>query len=87
MDTRSRKGQLNISPKRNLMEKKMIFYPEMAKVSKEDEFLYTFLKKDFGCPFQGKSTDPDKVDFKAPDFGFDNYLVFDHDEVAEKKNQ
>ena len=59
MDSRSRKGQLNISPKRNLMDKKMILYPEMAKVSRQDELLYAFLKKDFGCPFEGNNTDPD----------------------------
>ena len=64
----------------------MILYPEMAKVSKQDELLYAFLKKDYGCPFEGNNTDPDQVGFKSPDFGFDNYLVFDHDN-PEKKNQ
>jgi len=64
------------------MDKKVIFYPEMGKVSREDAFLFAFLKKDYGCPFEGKNIDPDQVKYQSPDFGFDNHLVFDQDERA-----
>ena len=61
------------------MEKKVILYPEMAKFSKKDEYLFAFLKKDYGSPFDGDNTDPDKVEYKSPDFGFNNYLNFENE--------
>ena len=33
--------------------------------------------KDFGDPFDGKNIDPDAMNFNCPDFGFDNFLIFD----------
>ena len=61
----------------NLTQKKIKFYPEMAKISKKDEKLFNFLVKDFGDPFDGKNIDPDAMNFNCPDFGFDNFLIFD----------
>ena len=49
----------------------------MAKVSQEDRLLFAFMKRDYGCPFEGKQMDPDEMKFQSPDFGFDNYLMFD----------
>ena len=49
----------------------------MAKVSKSDELLFKFLQKDFGDPFMGEPIDPDQMDYSCPDFGFDNYMIFD----------
>lgn len=59
------------------MDKRVKFYPDMAKVSQEDALLFAFMKKDHGCPFKGKNIDVDKMDFACPDFGFDNFLTFD----------
>ena len=54
----------------------------MAKVSQEDAFLYSFLKKDFGDPFKGKLVNPDKLKYSSPDFGFDNFLNFDQVDMS-----
>ena len=78
-------GLLNSVPKRSMIQKKCIYYPEMAKVSKQDALLFEFLKKDFGSPFLGQNTDPDQVDNMHPDFGFNNYLIFDNDNPEQKK--
>ena len=61
----------------NLIDKKVVFYPEMARVSKKDALLFEFLKKDFGCPFGGGEIDPGKMGHQNPDFGFNNHLIFD----------
>lgn len=63
--------------KKNIHQKKVIFYPDMAKVSKEDAMLFQFLQKDYGDPFDGEEIDPDTVEYQSPDFGFDNYLNFE----------
>lgn len=49
----------------------------MAKVSKEDAILFQFLQKDYGDPFPHRGINPDDVEYQSPDFGFDNYLVFE----------
>jgi len=46
-------------------------------VSKEDALLFQFLQKDFGDPFKGEAIEPDRVEYGAPDFGFNNRLIFD----------
>ena len=67
-----------ISPtKKTCAQKKVKFYPDMAIIAKQDRLLYKFIQKDYGDPFLGKAIDPDDVEFNAPDFGFNNYLVFD----------
>ena len=72
---------LSPSPEITLMDKKMKFYPDMAKFSKLDEQLFAFLKKDQGCPFKGKKINPDQMDYPSPDFGFDNFLTFEEAEI------
>jgi len=39
--------------------------------------LFKFLQQDFGDPFKGEVIEPDNVEFSAPDFGFNNDLIFD----------
>ena len=58
-------------------QKKVMFYPDIARMKQHDKNLYDFLKKDFGDPFGGKMIDPDDVDFQSPDFGFNNDLIFE----------
>ena len=66
------------SPSRiSIDQKKIKFYPELAKFSKSDELLFKFLSKDYGDPFKGQSIDPDVMDYQSPDFGFNNYMIFD----------
>ena len=65
-------------PKKNLAQKKVLLYPDMAKIYQEDSFLYAFLGRDYGDPFKGQTiVDPDKMEYSNPDFGFDNFLNFD----------
>ena len=33
-------------------QKKVKFYPDMAKISKENEILFKFLQEDYGDPFK-----------------------------------
>lgn len=76
------------SPTRNsLVKKKVTFYPEMGQVSKNDKFLFNFLMKDYGDPFNGQKIDPDQMDFNSPDFGFDNFLIFDETAPMGGKSQ
>ena len=63
--------------KRTLHQKKVVFYPDMSKVSKLDPLLYQFFQKDYGDPFEGKEIDPDEMVYQCPDFGFDNNLIFE----------
>ena len=66
------------SPGRSsLQQKKVIFYPDMADVNKKNKMLYSFLQKDYGDPFGDAKIDPDQVDHQNPDFGFNNYLIFE----------
>lgn len=54
-----------------------MFFPDLFAVRKQDKLLYKFLMKDYGDPFQNQAIDPDDIEFQSPDFGFDNYLVFE----------
>lgn len=54
----------------------------MAKVSKKDMLLYRFLKKDYGDPFNGEVIEPETQEFAAPDFGFNNELIFEDKNVS-----
>lgn len=47
----------------SINKKKVKFYPEMARVSKEDALLFQFLQKDYGDPFKGEVIDPDNMDY------------------------
>lgn len=49
----------------------------MAKVSKRDMLLYKFLVKDFGDPFKEAVIEPEDQEYAAPDFGFNNELIFE----------
>ena len=64
------------SPGRSSLHmKKVMFYPEMSSVIKND-MLFKFLQQDYGDPF-GDNINPDNVDYQNPDFGFNNYLIFE----------
>ena len=39
--------------------------------------LYNFLRQDFGDPFGDAKIDPEVLDYQNPDFGFNNYLIFE----------
>ena len=39
--------------------------------------LYNFLLQDYGDPFGDAKIDPDEVEYQNPNFGFNNYLIFE----------
>ena len=64
----------------SLQNKKVMFYPDYADVVKESKMLYNFLLQDYGDPFGDAKIDPDEVEYQNPDFGFNNYLIFESEQ-------
>lgn len=60
-----------------------MFYPDLSIMKRNNSIFnqhYEFQCKDFGDPFDGKPIDPDIIQFKNPDFGFNNPLIFEEEQ-------